>query len=454
MKLLIQNGLIVNADSSIKADILCENGKILKIATAIEEKVDEIVDASNAYVFPGGIDPHVHLHLPNPAGFSSDDFYSGTRAALYGGTTTIIDFVTPKKGQSLLEALHQRKEEALNAIIDYSFHVSPIEWTDTTEEEIKQCISEGVTSFKIYMAYKKSIGLDDDDILKVMKAVGKYGGLVTAHCELGEDIEKLRDIFAKQGKLKPKFHPLSRPEKLEAIAVNNFIALAKRANCPAYVVHVSTKGSLHYIKKAQDEGQQVYAETCPQYLLMDESKYLGSFKQTAPFVMSPPLRTKADNEALWKAIETTIIQTVGTDHCPFTLSQKNYGKNDFRKIPNGAGGVEHRMSLLYSYGVLESKMTLNQFVNSTSTQVAKIFELYPRKGVLQEGSDADIVIWKPEENIISAKSHHQNCDINIYEGMQTKAYPAVVILNGEIVKDEDKIVSSKRKASFLKRSKR
>jgi len=453
MKLLIKNGLIVNADKSIKADILCEHGVILKIASSIEAEVDEIIDAANAYIFPGGIDPHVHMHLPSPAGFSSDDFLSGTRAAIYGGTTSIIDFVTPKKDQSLVAALLERKKEAANSLIDYSFHVSPIEWTDNTEEEIEQCIAEGVTSFKIYMAYKKSIGLNDTDILKVMKAVGKYGGLVTAHCELGDDIEMLRNIFAKQGRLDPEFHHLSRPAKLEAIAVKNFIELAKQANCPAYVVHVSTKGSMHYIKKAQDEGQLVYAETCPQYLLLDESKYQGSFEKIAPFVMSPPLRTKADNKALWDAFETNSIHTTGTDHCPFTLSQKAFGRNDFRKIPNGAGGVEHRLSLLYTYGVLKNKIGLNQFVNNTSTQAAKIFGLYPKKGVLQEGSDADIVIWKPtDENIISAKTHHQNCDINIYEGIHTKGYPTVVILNGEVVKKGDKVISEKRKGSFLKRT--
>lgn len=453
MKLLVKNGLIVNADNSVKADILCENGKIVKIGNSIEAEVDEIVDASNAYVFPGGIDPHVHLHLSSSAGFSSDDFYSGSRAALFGGTSTILDFVTPIKGQSLVDALRERKKEAANSLIDYSFHVSPIEWTDTTEDEIKKCIAEGITSFKIYMAYKKSIGLNDSDILKVMKVVGKYGGLVTAHCELGDDIERLRDIFAKQKKLNPEFHPLSRPAKLEAIAIKNFIELAKKAKCPAYVVHVSAKGSLHYIKKAQDKGQQVYAETCPQYLLLDESKYQGSFDQTTPFVMSPPLRTKVDNEALWKAIEVDTIQTIGTDHCPFTLSQKKLGKNDFRKIPNGAGGIEHRLSLLYTFGVLNSKINLNQFVNSTSTQAAKIFGLYPKKGVLQEGSYADIVVWNPNvKSTISVKTHHQNCDLNIYEGILTKGYPNVVILNGKIVKKGDKIISEKRKGSFVKRT--
>ncbi len=452
MKLLIKNGLIVNADKNIKADILCENGKIVKIAQHLKVTADEIVDATNAYVFPGGIDPHVHLHLPSPAGFSSDDFNSGTIAGIFGGTTCIIDFVTPKKGQTLVSALQERKIEASNSLVDYSFHVSPIEWTSTTEEEIKKCIEIGVTSFKIYMAYKKSIGLDNDDILKVMQAVGKNGGLVTCHCELGDEIEVLRDYYANDEKLSAKYHPLSRPAKLETEAVKRFIEMARMANCPIYIVHVSTKKSLQYIKEAQQIGQKVFAETCPQYLLLDDKKYEGSFEETAPFVMSPPLRKETDNQALWKALEDDTIQTIGTDHCPFTLAQKSFGRGDFRKIPNGAGGIEHRMQLLFTYGVLSKRLTINQFVNKTTTQAAKIFGLYPQKGVIQVGSDADIVIWKPEkEQIISAKTHHQNCDSNIFEGLQTKGYPSYVIFNGEIVKKEDQIVFKNRKASFLKR---
>lgn len=453
MKLLIKNGLLINADQSLNADILCEGNKIIQIESDISIEVDKIIDASDCYVFPGGIDPHVHMHLPSPAGYSADDFLSGSKAALFGATTTIIDFVTPKKGQSLIEALEERKKEAANSVIDYSFHVSPIEWTDTTEEEIRQCIQEeGITSFKIYMAYKNSIGLDDEDIKKVMRAVSKYGGIVLAHCELGDDIEVLRNNFAKQGNLSPEFHPRSRPAKLEAIAVKKFIDMGKETDCPIYIVHVSAKGSLHYIQKGQQNGQKVYAETCPQYLLLDDSKYEGSFGQTAPFVMSPPLRTKFDNEALWQAISDETVQTIGTDHCPFTLEQKEHGKDDFRKIPNGAGGVEHRMALLHTYGVLTNKITLNQYVNLTSTQAAKIFGLYPQKGVLQVGSDADILIWNPKaESIISAKTHHQNCDTNIFEDVKTRGNIEHVVLQGKLVKIDEKNMTKHRKGSFLAR---
>ena len=455
MILLIKNAHIINADTSIEADILCENGLITKIERNLTaEGEDKTIDASGCYVFPGGIDPHVHMHLPSHAGYSADDFSSGSKAALLGGTTTLIDFVTPQKGQSLLDALENRKEEALNSVVDYSFHVSPVEWRDTTEQEIKDCIKAGITSFKIYMAYKKVIGIENNIISKVMQVVGESGGLVTAHCELGDEIEILRNKFGKEGKLSPEFHPLSRPANLEVAAVKEFIEIGNEALCPVYVVHVSAARSLECIQKAQRNGQHVFAETCPQYLLLDDIKYQGDFSKTAPYVMSPPLRKVADNKAIWDAITDETIQTIGTDHCPFTLEQKEFGKDDFRKIPNGAGGVEHRLTLLYTYGVLENKLTLNQFVNSTSTQAAKIFGLYPQKGVIQVGSDADLVIWNPkQENMISAKTHHTNCDSDIYEGFKTKGKAKYVITNGKVVVKEGELISKISKGAFLRRDK-
>ena len=437
MKLLIKNGTIINVDDTQKADILCNDGKIVEIRKKIipDPTINRTIDAKGCYVIPGGIDPHVHMHLPSPAGFSSDDFFTGSKAALYGGTTTIIDFVTPKKGHSLAEAIQLRKEEAEKCLTNYSFHVSPIEWKDSIKEEIIDCINhEGFKSFKVYMAYKDSIGLNDDVLLKIMKIVGKAGGMVTVHCELGDNIEKLRTKFANENKLAPKYHPLSRPANLEAEAVNKAIELANEANCPLYVVHVSSKESLEYIEKAQKRGQAVIAETCPQYLLLDDSKYQGNFDQVAAYIMSPPLRKKEDNDALWEGLNKGVIKTVGTDHCPFTLAQKETGKDDFRKIPNGAGGVEHRLALLYTYGVLTDKITLNQFVAVTSTNAAKIFNLFPTKGIITEGSDADIVVWDPDkENTISTSTHHQNCNLNIYEGMRTFGSIKFLILGGDII---------------------
>ncbi len=453
MKLLLKNGNIFTAENSFTADILCEEGKIKKIDTNIpvNNTIEQVIDVKGDYIFPGGIDPHVHLHLTTPAGYSADDFSTGSKAALFGGTTTIIDFVTPLKRQSLVEALVLRKKEASGSIIDYSFHVSPVEWRKTLKKEIGECFKEGITSFKMYMAYKNSIGLEDKDIYKVMKIVGKYGGITTLHCELGDEIEQLRNVFVKEKKLSPEYHCLSRPAKMEAKAVKNAIKLAKKAHCPLYIVHVSSKKSLKYIKKAQDKGQKVFAETCPQYLLFDESKYKGNFYKVAPFIMSPPLRKPKDNIALWKALEQNVIQTTGTDHCPFTLNQKAKGLNDFRLIPNGAGGIEHRMSLLYTFGVLKGKISLKQFVKITSTNAAKIFGLYPQKGEIAVGSDADLVIWNPDAiNTISIKNHHQNCDNNIYEGIKTIGAPRFVISKGEIAVDNGKLIK-RNNGDFLKR---
>ncbi len=392
------------------------------------------------------------MHLPTPAGYSSDDFKSGSKAALFGGTTTLIDFVTPQKGQTLIDALNQRKTETENSICDYSFHVSPVEWTNTTEQEIKECVKAGITSFKVYMAYKDSIGLNDDDIFKVMQVVGKAGGIVTLHCETGDKIDELRNELAGNGNLSPEFHPVSRPTHTESEAVKNAIEMAKKASCSIYIVHTSTGDSIKYIEEAQKAGQKVYSETCPQYLLLDDSKYTGEFEDTAPFVISPPLRKKEDQEVLWESIKKGVVKTVGTDHCPFTLEQKKTGITDFRKIPNGASGVEHRMILLYTYGVLQNRITLNQFIDITATNAAKIFGLYPQKGEIAIGSDADLVIWNPEkENTISVENHHQNCDLEIYEGIKTKGTTEFVILNGEIVVENGELVLE-NKGRFLERS--
>lgn len=453
MRNLIRNGTIVTSTDEYRSDIIIENGIIIGIESQINAiNSDQIIDARGCYIFPGGIDPHVHMHLPTPAGYSSDDFLTGSKAALFGGTTTLIDFVTPVKGQSLQDAFRQRKEEAKNSMTDFSFHVSPVEWRTTTEQEINDCIREGITSFKAYMAYKDTVGLDDKDLLSVMKAVGKAGKLVTVHCESGDEIDILRNRLFAERHIEPRYHAFSRPAELEANAVKKAIDLAERAGCKLYIVHVSAKESLNHIHQAQLRGQEVFAETCPQYLLLDDSQYDGSFPEAAPFIISPPLRKKADNGALWDAICEGIISTVGTDHCPFSLSQKEAGNSDFRKIPNGAGGVEHRLALLYTFGVLKNRITINKMVDVFSTQPAKIFGLYPGKGEIRIGSDADFVIWNPDkENIISAKTHHQNCDINIYEGIKTIGAAEFVIAGGKIIIEKGKMADLETRGQFLKR---
>lgn len=451
MNILIRKGTIVTDTQKYPADILLENGLISRIAENLPAQPDAAyeIDAKDCYVFPAGIDPHVHMHLPTPAGYSADDFYTGSRAALAGGTTTIIDFVTPRRGQSIIEALALRKEEAKTGLTDYMFHVSPVRFGQNTKEELEQCLRAGIRSFKVYMAYKTSIGLQDGELQQVLEIVGKAGGIVAVHCEMGDEIEMLRNGFFAEGKTAPFYHTLSRPPKTESDAVKKVLNMAAQACCPLYLVHISTAESLRHIEKAKQNGQAVFAETCPQYLLLNEDRYRGTFLETAPFVISPPLRTKEHSSALWEALSSGVLDAVGTDHCPFTMAQKESGLNDFRKIPNGAGGVEHRLALLYTYGVLEKRITLQQFAELTSTMPAKIFGLYPRKGAIAVGSDADLVIWNPRhESKISSATHQQHCDINIYEGMEIKGCAEYVIKGGEIVVREGKIIAQNQ-GSYL-----
>jgi dihydropyrimidinase len=454
MKILIKNGIIIGSSDSIAADVLIQDGLIALTGPGLDEDdADRIIDASGRYILPGGVDPHVHMHLPVSGGFSSDDFFTGSRAALCGGTTTIIDFVTPSRGESLPAALKKRKREAESSMTDYAFHVSPVEWRKTTDDEIRECIKMGVTSFKVYMAYKSTIGLEDDDLLRVMKSVAEAGGIVTAHCELGDKIEKLRNSFFSQNNTSPYYHARSRPAGAEAAAVEKAVKMADNVHCPLYIVHVSSGESLKYIREAQLRKQSVYAETCPQYLLLDDSKYRGEFKQTVQYVMSPPLRTREDSGALWDALGDGTVSAVGTDHCPFAMAQKRAGFHDFRKIPGGAGGVEHRLELLYTYGFLTNRLTINQMVNIFSTQPAKIFGLYPRKGEITEGSDADLVIWNPDnEKAISAATHHQNCDINIYEGIPVKGSAEYVIKGGTVIIENGKMSSPEITGKYLFRT--
>lgn len=437
MNTRIINAGIVTTRGLETTDIFIMDGKLERIGKNLEisQKIDKTIDAEGLIVLPGGIDPHVHLHLNTPAGYSADDFRSGSEAALLGGTTTIIDFVTPHKGQSLVDALDERIAEATDSLIDYSFHISPVEWRNSTAKEIKTCIERGFPSFKVYMAYKECIGLDEETLFKVMQSVAAAGGIVTAHCEMGDEIDILRNSCFGEGNVSPRFHALSRPPKTESDAVKKAIDLAVKAACPLYIVHVSTAESLKHIQQAQQNNHKVFAETCPHYLLLNDNVYDGEFEQTAPYVMSPPLRNKTDNEALWDAIHSKIVQTIGTDHCPFTLSQKSVGRNDFRKIPNGVPGIGHRLNLLYSNGVcLRNDFDFNQLVNVYATNPAKIFGLFPQKGALSIGADADLVLYNThirEQNLPNTISSRY--DTGIYKTMKTKGIPEMVLLHGELV---------------------
>ncbi|ALO16350.1 D-hydantoinase [Salinivirga cyanobacteriivorans] len=447
----IAGGTLVTSKSMQVTDVWIKDDKVMHVGAG-DFHAEETIDASGLYLLPGGVDPHVHMQLPTPAGPSSDTFYTGSVAALHGGTTTIIDFVTPQPGQSLVDALEARMQEAESSLIDYSFHISPIEWRDTTAEEIEACFKRGITSFKIYMAYKQAVGLEDNEVERVLQTVGRLGGMITVHAEMGDEIDALRDQSAAAGKLEPDAHRATRPNHTEADAVKKVIDMAADASCPLYVVHVSTHESMEHIRNAQAKGQQVIAETCPHYLLLDESKYAGTFEETVKYVLSPPLRTEADQKALWHALKDGDISTIGTDHCPFTLAQKSAGKDDFRKIPNGAGGVEHRIALLYTYGVLPEKISFQKMVDVASAQPAKIFGLYPKKGEIKAGSDADLLVWDPNtESVISSKNHHQNSDLNIYEKFTSVGNAKWVIRSGEVVIADGELIDSGVTGKFLKR---
>jgi dihydropyrimidinase len=453
MKTLIKNGTIVTSSDTFRSDICISDGIITRIETEIEATgSDRVIDADGKFVLPGGVDPHVHMHLPSPAGFSSDSFVTGSIAALYGGTTTFIDFVTPRRGQGLIEALELRIREAEESLIDYSLHATPVEWNQETHNAIQECIKEGINSFKLYMAYRNSIGLSDDDIQNVMKVVGDLGGMVAIHCESGDEIEILRNKLWSQRHMGPLSHAQSRPANLEAMAVKKALDIAITTGCALYIVHLSSSQSLTFLEKVVSSGQRIFSETCPQYLLLEDEVYKSDFDEAAPYIISPPLRTKFDNDALWLALNEGLVNTVGTDHCPFTLSQKRTGLDDFRKIPNGAGGIEHRLALLYTYGVLGGRISFNRMVELFSTNPARIFGLYPQKGTLVKGSDADIVIWNPKpENIISAKNHHQNCDLNIYEGFKTVGNADYVISRGRIIIDGGRFINPDTRGKFLRR---
>jgi dihydropyrimidinase len=435
MKIIIKNATIVNFDSIKKADVLIKDKIIEKIDTEIIEKNAKIIDAKDKYLFPGGIDPHVHMHLPTSSGFSTDNFDTGTRAALMGGTTMIIDFVTPHRGQSLVDAFLKRKQEAQNAHINVKFHVTPVEWRDSTADEMTELVEKyGVSSFKIYTAYKNSIGINDDAIIKVMQKAKELGALVTAHCENNEIIDYLREKYISEGKTDVRYHALSRPAEAEAEAIHRMIIFSKFVDTPIYIVHVSTRRGIEYISNAQNKGVKVFAETCPHYLLLDDSVYEQDFYKAAKFVLSPPIRKKFDQNALWQAIVNGNIQTIGTDHCPFNLKgHKDKGLNDFRLIANGAGSVEHRLKLLLTYGVYIDKISLQKFAEITAKNPAQIFKI-KNKGQITEGYDADMYIYNPMgKNFISSQNHYQNCDSDIYEGVETIGKIETVIIGGKII---------------------
>jgi dihydropyrimidinase len=453
MKTIITNGRVVTAEQELAADVLIENDLISAIGTNLGN-AGRTIDARGRYVIPGGIDPHTHFDLPMGPGVSSaDDFESGTIAAAFGGTTTVIDFPTQERGRTLRHAVDAWLAKAEGrAVIDYGFHVICIDLPDERLVEMRQLVDEGIPSFKLLMAYPGRIMVDDGAIYRAMRVAAGAGALILVHAENGHVIEAMVREAIAAGNTAPKYHALTRPAGTEAEAVGRAIDIAEMTGAAVHIVHLSSAAGLARIAEARRRGLPVYAETCPQYLFLDDSRYDAPGLEGAKYVMSPPLRKKSDQDALWEGLVSGDVQLVATDHCPFTLAQKAAGANDFSKIPNGGPAVEHRMSLMYHGGVAGGRFDMRLFVEVTSTAAAKMFGLYPRKGTIAVGSDADIVIFDPNaEATISAATHHMRVDYSAYEGMRVRGVVETVIARGRVIVEGGRFTGKPGAGQFLKR---
>ncbi len=437
MAILIRGGTVVTADDERRADVLVEGETIAAVGPDLPVPAGaEVIDAGGAYVIPGGIDPHTHMELPFMGTVASEDFFTGTTAAACGGTTMAIDFVIPNPGQSLLEAYDQWRGWAEKAACDYSFHVAVTWWSEQVREEMITLVRErGVNSFKHFMAYKGALMADDEVLVNSFRTARELGALPTLHAENGELVAALQQEIYEMGIHGPEGHPLSRPPEVEGEAANRAIRIAEVLGVPVYLVHTSCIDALEAVTRARLEGQRVFAEALVQHLVIDDSVYRHpDWDFAAHHVMSPPFRPPEHQEALWRGLQSGMLQTTATDHCCFCTEQKRMGLDDFRKIPNGTGGIEDRMTVLWHHGVRTGRLTPSEFVAVTSTNAARIFNIYPRKGAIEVGSDADLVVWDPARTrTISARTHHQNIDFNIYEGMETVGNPAITLSRGRIV---------------------
>ena len=454
MKYLLKNGTVVSGTGTKKADILIEGEKIAAVGENLPTEGAEVLDLKGKLLFPGFIDGHTHFDLEVAGTVTADDFETGTKAAILGGTTLVIDYASQDKGgHTLKEGLEKWRQKAEGKCsCDYSFHMSIVEWNEETEREVQDMIDEGITSFKLYMTYPAMM-VDDCDMYKILKKLADCGCFAGVHCENAGVIDALIAEAKKEGRLGPENHPLVRPDTLEAEAVHRLLVIAKEAGAPVMVVHLTNRKAYEEILRARAGGQTVYAETCPQYLLLDDSVYSQPDFRGAVYVCAPPIRKKEDQECLWNALKKGEIQTVATDQCSFTLEQKALGKDDFTKIPGGLPGVQTRGTLLYTYGVKAGKITPEQMCSLLSENAAKLYGVYPRKGALLPGSDADIVVLDPEkESVISAKTHAYNTDNNPFEGFKLGCGIDKVFLRGHLAVEDGELKQEKL-GGFIRREK-
>ena len=457
MSVLIRGGRVVTAADDYVGDIFVEDGEVSLIVKSLDVEADKMIDAGGKYVIPGAIDPHTHMEMPFGGTVSCDDFTSGTTSAAFGGTTTIVDFCLQQPGQSLPDALatwHEKIERA-KPVVDVGFHLAVTDLKEGgTLEDLARAPEEGVTSYKLFMAYKGAIMIDDETLFKTMQVASETGALVMVHAENGDAIDVLVKEALAEGKTEPKWHAATRPPITEGEATNRAIQLARVAGAPLYVVHVSCDEAIEPIARARTNDWHAWGETCTQYLFIDETALDQPHFEGAKYVYTPPPRPKKNQELLWHALATDVLSVVSTDHCPFNWDgQKTLGKDDFSKIPNGGPGIENRLHMLHHFGVRGGRISMRRFVELVSTNPARFFGMYPRKGTIAVGSDADIVVFDPEKrHTISAGTHHSNIDYNLYEGTEVVGAPEVVLVRGQVIVENDELVGEPGAGRFVKRA--
>jgi len=451
---LIRGGTVVNADRAFRADVLCQDGRIAAVGEGLPASGATVVDAGGQYVLPGGIDPHTHMQLPFMGATTMDDFFTGTAAGMAGGTTTIIDFAIPNPQQSLMEAYQTWRGWAEKAASDYSFHMAITWWDETVWRDMGTLVQqEGINSFKHFMAYKNAIMCDDETLVNSFRRALELGAMPTVHAENGELVFQLQKEMAAKGILGPEGHPLSRPPIVEGEAVNRAIAIADVLGVPVYVVHVSCIEAAEAIARARARGQRVYGEVLAGHLIVDDSVYRHpDFATAAAHVMSPPFRPRGHQEALWRGLQSGNLHTTATDHCTFCAAQKAAGKDDFSKIPNGCGGVEERMTVVWDEGVNSGRLTPSEFVAITSANTAKLFNIYPQKGSISVGADADLVVWDPQgSKTLSAKTQHSKGDFNVFEGRKVRGIPSHTVSQGKLVFVQGDLRAERGVGRYIKR---